>query len=85
MAEYLVDGKLTDEGRELAGQLFNRQCDRVPCAFCSHQDPKTKGPGGQGCVAEGIDIGGGEVNDLLTAYMGRKPGFEALDSLSPKI
>lgn len=81
----LVDdtGKLTEQGTEIARKLYNKQCDRVLCAFCGSRSA-TGGPGGERCVVEGTGLGGEDVQTLLTLHMGRKPGFEALDALVVK-
>jgi len=80
--EFVIDGELTQEGKQLAGTMFQRQCDRIPCSMCSHQNRQTGGPGGdEGCPATGSLTTRAEVDEVLTAYLGREPGLEALDSL----
>lgn len=84
MDEYIKDGQLTEAGRQIASALFTSQCDRRPCFMCGSRNSETHGPGGHGCPVAGLSIGGGDVENLLTLYMGRKPGMEALDALMKK-
>jgi hypothetical protein len=78
---FIQGGKLTPEGFHLGGKMVNMDCERRPCAFCSHRNPSTLGPGGPGCPAEGETIERVDVDQILTIYLGRSPGHEALGAL----
>lgn len=79
----IAEGQLTEEGKTLANSMFMKQCDRRPCSMCSMQNRRTKGPGCPGCPAPELDTRE-EVDQVLTLYMGRAPGLEALVSLLSK-
>lgn len=81
---FIEDGQLTGDGQKLAGLLVHRDCDRVPCIFCSNRNRETNGPGGSNCPAKDKLSSGAEVDKLLTIYLGKAPSLGALDSLLPR-
>lgn len=81
MERFIQNGELTEEGKKLAGIMFNGQCDRVPCSMCSKRNKETKGPGGPNCPGEYKLTERSQVDEVLTIHMGKKPGLEALDSI----
>ncbi|OGM19893.1 hypothetical protein A2686_01495 [Candidatus Woesebacteria bacterium RIFCSPHIGHO2_01_FULL_38_10] len=78
---FIKDGKLTEEGRQLAGEMNNAQCDRRPCYFCGGRDSETKDPGGNSCPAAGKLNTAKQVDEIMTIYLGRAPKMEAVSAL----